>query len=1083
MLNSFPSSPSLSLFLQTLGDNSEIVLDKMIEGPKAFLSALIYHKLNRPLIILTGVERSDGFLENLQTFTNRKIEEFPAWEIANDNPIFNSDVIGKRFQILSTLTKQNSKEIIFCPLQAALQYVVSPEVLKENTLFFAVNTECDFTKLISSLPPIGYTKVPLVVEKGQFAVRGGLIDIFPNHSLAPYRLEFFGDEITEIRSFDPESQQSQVQVSHFHLFPTDELSLLKQGKIDFFSYLLPDTIIFIDDLLSLEDKYSTLHKTLSVLPFFFSVESLFTISTKFSRVYCTSSPIEKLSANTIPVEKSATVTFEMFNQSFTALTMSMPFHEWREYADPSLDLERKFALLEILKDNFPTSYTLYVYTNSDAERAALQKYFDAQKISSRFPIKYIMGYLTTGFILSDAKLAVISYAEVAQRFIVHRQKMRPSHRHVIFTAHELEIGEYVVHLHNGVGKFLGIEKQINLGGEETEFFIIEYANQSRLYVPLTQAHLISKYLGINRAHPKLHTLGTKKWQNTKVRTEKAIIGYAKDLLEIQAKRDYIGGFAYPEDSREMHLFEEDFPFDLTEDQQTAVDTIKRIMQSPRAMDLLLCGDVGYGKTEVAMRAAFKAIYDGKKQVAVLVPTTILALQHFQTFSDRMINFPIRIGMLSRGVSTQEATRVVTQLAEGRLDLVIGTHRLLSKDIVFHNLGLLIIDEEQRFGVKAKENIKKYTIGIDCITLSATPIPRTLYFSLVGARDIAVINTPPQDRVSIKTIISETDNEVIRGALLREFLRGGQSYFIHNRVATIHKRAQTIQTLIPEAKIGMVHGQLDTDLVDAIFHKFREGELDILIATTILENGVDIPNANTILIDRSDRFGLSELYQLRGRVGRWNKTAYAYFLLPPKRVVSQITRQRLQALVESSGFGGGMKLALKDLEIRGAGDILGTKQSGHVMALGFHLYCKLLKQTIQSLQKKRTPQFIETRIEHPFNVNIPESYIQESKLRLEFYYRFGEVADLEESEKIFNELCDRFGTAPLSVQWLYYLTRIRIFAEQNHCIHIYIGKDFFYIKKRYPKIDKKVQRPLPNILTPKKLEKIVSSLVNDISIQV
>lgn len=1081
MLNNFPISPSINHFLRTLGHNSQIVLGKMLEGPKAFLSALIYHNLNRPIIILTGVERSHSFLDNLKTFIDRKIEEFPAWEIVDGTPIFNPDVIGKRFEILSNLSKQNSKEIIFCPLQAALQYVISPEVLKQNTLSFSVHTECDFAKLIASLPSLGYTKVPLVLEKGQFAVRGGLIDIFPNHSLSPYRLEFFGDEITEIRAFDPESQQSQAEVSNFSLFPTDESSLLKTGKTDFFFYLIPDTVVIFDDLLSIEDKYSTLHKTLSSLSFFFSIESLFTTLKKFSRIYCTPLPIEKLSDKPISIEKSATTTFEMFNQSFTATTLTMPFHEWREYADPSLDLEKKFALLDILKDNFPTSYTLYVYTNSDAERATLQKYFDAQKISSRFPIQFIVGYLTTGFILSDAKFAVISYAEVAQRFIVHRQKMRPPHRHTISTVHELEIGEYVVHLHNGVGKFLGIEKQANLAGEETEFFILEYANQSRLYVPLTQAHLISKYLGINRIHPKLHTLGTKKWQNTKARTEKAIVGYAKDLLEIQAKRDYIGGFTYPEDSPDIHLFEEDFPFDLTEDQQTAIDTIKQIMQSPRAMDLLLCGDVGYGKTEVAMRAAFKAIYDGKKQVAVLVPTTILALQHFQTFSERMMNFPICIGMLSRGVSMPEVARVVKELANGDLNLVIGTHRLLSQDIAFHNLGLLIIDEEQRFGVKAKENIKKYTIGIDCITLSATPIPRTLYFSLVGARDIAVINTPPQDRVPIKTIISETDNQVIRGALLREFLRGGQSYFIHNRVATIHKRAQTVQTLIPEAKIGIVHGQLDTDSIDAIFHRFREGELDILIATTILENGVDIPNANTILIDRSDMFGLSELYQLRGRVGRWNRPAYAYFLLPPKRMISQITSQRLQALVESSGFGGGMKLALRDLEIRGAGDILGTKQSGHVMALGFHLYCKLLKQTIQSLQKKRTPQFIETRIEHPFNVNIPENYIQESKLRLEFYHRFGEVADLDESEKIFDELRDRFGSPPISAEWLYYLTRIRIVAEQNNCTHVYIGKDFFYIKKRYPKIDRKVQRPLPNILSPKKLEKIVSSLVNDISI--
>ncbi|MGL4348835.1 MAG: transcription-repair coupling factor [Chlamydiales bacterium] len=1081
MLNDFPTSPSISHFLQTIQEKPEIILEKILEGPKAFLSSLIYTKLNKPIVIISGSEKISGFIDNMKTFTGKKIWEFPAWEIIDKEPISNLDIVGKRFELLSILSKNSTKEIILCPLQAAMQYVVSKEILIQNTFSFAVNTECDFEKLSSFFPSIGYKKVSLVVEKGQFALRGGIIDIFPSHTLTPYRLEFFGDEITEIRSFDPESQKSESQVSCLSLFPADETTLIKMEKTDFFSYLSRETILIFEDLLSIEDKYSTIHKTLSSLPFFFSLQSLFSKIQNFSRIYCTELSIEKISGK--PIANESVVTFEMFNQSLSATHLSFPFHGWREYADPSLDLEKKFALLDILKENFPTSYTLYIYTYSDAERQALQKYLDAQKISSKFPIHFIIGYLTSGFILSDAKFAIISYAEVTQRFVVHREKMRSVHRHTISTFHELEIGEYVVHLYNGVGKFLGMEKQINHAGQEVEFFILEYANASRLYVPITQSHLISRYLGISKAHPKLHTLGTKKWQNTKVRTEKAIIGYAKDLLEIQAKRDYIGGFSYPKDSEDMHLFEEDFPFNLTEDQKTAVDTIKQIMESPRAMDLLLCGDVGYGKTEVAMRAAFKAIFDGKKQVAVLVPTTILALQHFQTFTDRMTNFPIRIGMLSRGVTAQQTKKVLKELADGSLDLVVGTHRLLSKDIIFHNLGLLIIDEEQRFGVKAKENMKKYTVGVDCITLSATPIPRTLYFSLVGARDLAVINTPPQDRVPIKTIISETDNEVIRGALLREFMRDGQSYFIHNRIESIHRRAQAIQTLIPEAKIGIVHGQLDPDSTDDIFHKFKEGKLDILIATTILENGVDIPNANTILIDRSDRFGLSELYQLRGRVGRWNRLAYAYFLIPPKRVMSEVTGQRLQALVESSGFGGGMKLALKDLEIRGAGDILGTKQSGHVMALGFHLYCKLLKQTIQSLQKNRMPLFIETKIEHPFDVTIPENYIQESNIRLEFYHRFGEAAELDESAKIFDELRDRFGTPPISIEWLYHLTRIRIIAEQKDCIHIYIGKDSFYVKKRYPKTIRKVQRPLPNILTPKKLEEIVSFLIKDISVQI
>lgn len=1082
MLNDFPTSPSISHFLQTLQQSSEILIEKILPCPKAFLASLIYTKLNRTIVIISGNEKGLASTDNLKTFTSKKIWELSGWEIIDREPIANLDSIGKRFEVLSILAKNNKlNEIIFCPLQAALQYVVSPEILEKNTFSFSVNTECDFASLSSFLPSIGYTKVSLVVEKGQFALRGGIIDIFPSHTLTPYRLEFFGDEITDIRAFDPESQKSQEQVSSFSLFPAEESSLLKMGKSDFLSYLPTDTIFIFDDLLSIEDKYATLHKTLSSHPFFFSLPALFHKLENFSRIYCTEWSIEKISGK--PVSNQSVIPFEIANQTLSATKLSFPFHGWRDYADPSLDLEKKFALLDILQENFPPSYTLYIYTHSEAERQALQKHLDAKKISSKFPIHFRTGYLTSGFVLSDAKFAIISYAEVTQRFLVHREKMRTVHRHTISTFHELEVGEYVVHLYNGIGKFLGIEKKINHAGQEAEFFILEYANESRLYVPITQSHLISRYLGINKVHPKLHTLGTKKWQNTKLRTEKAIVGYAKDLLEIQAKRDYIGGFSYPKDSHNIYLFEQDFPFDLTEDQKIAVDTIKQIMESPRAMDLLLCGDVGYGKTEVAMRAAFKAIMDGKKQVAVLVPTTILALQHLQTFSDRMTNFPIRIGMLSRGVTAQETKKILRELADGSLDLIIGTHRLLSKDIIFHNLGLLIIDEEQRFGVKAKENIKKYAVGVDCITLSATPIPRTLYFSLVGARDLAVINTPPQDRVPIKTIISETDNEVIRAALLREFLRDGQSYFIHNRVASIHRRAQAIQTLIPDAKIGIVHGQMDPDQTDAIFQEFREGKLDILVATTILENGVDIPNANTILIDRADRFGLSELYQLRGRVGRWNRPAYAYFLVPPRRVISQITTQRLQALVESSGFGGGMKLALKDLEIRGAGDILGTKQSGHVMALGFHLYCKLLKQTIQSLQKNRIPQFMETKIEHSFDVTIPENYIQESNIRLEFYHRFGEAADLASCANIFDELCDRFGSPPTSIEWLYYLTRIRIVAEQNDCIHIYLGKDSFYVKKRYPKTVRKVQRPLPNILTPKKLEEIVSSLIKDMSTQV
>ncbi len=643
---------------------------------------------------------------------------------------------------------------------------------------------------------------------------------------------------------------------------------------------------------------------------------------------------------------------------------------------------------------------------------------------------FLRGYLSSGLALPEEKLIVLPYAEITQRYKIRRQKQRSTYHTVPSEIFDLAPGEMVVHYNHGIGKFLGIEKKPDHQGMMTEFMTVEYADNGKLYVPLNQSYLISKYIGASDELPRLHALGNNRWKNTREKTEVAIREYATDLLQMYAKREIVGGFSYAPDSDMLHDFEEDFPYVETEDQLQSIAAIKSDMVEKKCMDRLICGDVGYGKTEVAMRAAFKAVVDGGKQVALLVPTTVLAMQHYESFCERMANFPVNIGVLSRFRTPKQIRETLKSIAEGGVDIVIGTHRIISDDVIFKDLGLVIIDEEQRFGVKAKEHLKKVKAGVDCLTLSATPIPRTLYLSLIGARDMSVISTPPQDRLPITTTITESSEHLFRTALLRELARDGQAYIIHNRVETIFELASKITKLLPQARVVVCHGQMSADEIDRVFHAFKSGQADILVATTIIENGIDIPNANTILIDRADQFGLADLYQLRGRVGRWNRRAYAYFLVRNQRALPELTRKRLNALAESSGYGGGMKLAMRDLEIRGAGNILGTEQSGQVASIGFHLYCKMLKRTIQTLQGKIAAGAVDARIELYLDARVPEEYIAEMNLRLDIYRRLGEANNYEEIDAIFDEVKDRFGPLPDPCLWLYHLTRLKIFASQN-----------------------------------------------------
>lgn len=1034
MIDLLFTSPFFPKLKDCILQEKAIVIEKLNDMAKSTILSYLHQQLNFDVLIISQGNRESRLVDDLRFFKTT-ILEFPSWEALPEEGIPPSlDIIGRRMEVLNELYHHQGPKIVTAPLQALLQKTPSPKEIKK--VCFKKGQEISFENIRSQLEEMGYSLAKVVQDKGQFAIRGGIIDLFPITAFSPYRMEFFGDEITEIKLFDPMSQHSVEKVQSFDVFPCSEI---KNHSSDSYllDYLRPNLLVVFDDPVSIEDAYYSLKKLIdslgsTILPLENFLES---IQSKH-QLFFLDHTVEEIGGS-IRQEKSGRkfyvdakaqkVDFELFNHRFSSSLIHVPFHSLSSFFDLS-STTTEAQQLE-LKDKIKEyqDYKIWFTASTELEIESLKKQFSLQTISQS---ESLIGYLSTGLVIEEPKLIVISYAEFFNRFKITRKKWRNTYHTPLSDFHQLSPGDYVVHLHSGVGKFLGIEKQKNHLGQESEFLILEYSGNSKLFVPINQSHLVSRYIGIKEEKPELHTLGTQKWTKAKVLAQKAIIGYAKDLLQMQAERQVKGGFIYPADSEIMKAFEAEFPYQETDDQLKAIQDIKNDMQSTKAMDRLLCGDVGYGKTEVAMRAAFKAVVDGKKQVAVLVPTTILAIQHYETFKQRMASFSIHVEVICRFKTAKETKAILEKLHNGKVDILIGTQRLLSQDVHFKELGMVIIDEEQRFGVRAKEKLKKIKVGVDCLTMSATPIPRTLYFSLISAKELSVINSPPHDRLPIKTIICDKDDAVIQQALLRELSRDGQAYFIHNRVESIFAEADKLKKLLPAAKVQVVHGQMDPDDIDIAFHTFKSGEADVLVATSIVENGIDIPNANTIIIDRSEQFGISDLYQLRGRVGRHNKPSYAYFMTPKFQRLQESTQKRLKALVESSGFGGGMKLAMLDLEIRGAGDILGTQQSGHVSTIGFHLYCKLLKKTMDAMMKKKPTTFIETKIEFPFIAKIPEYYLPDTSLRLEFYHRLGEASSSEEIEEITSELKDRFGSYPIEVDWLKSLTKIKIKAAER-----------------------------------------------------
>lgn len=1092
MLKGFQQSERIAALQHALQNQDLLLIEELWNAPKALIAAIAQHATNKHLLILTGASQEEVRLfHDFSLFTDRPVVDFPSWEtLPSENIPPSPDIVGERYQVLRKLMISSEPHIILTSLQACLQKLISPSVFQQLFLSLKPGKSPSFEHLIQQLITMGYQRRPVASDKGEFAVRGGIIDVFPVSSPDPFRLEFWGDDLESLRIYDPIGQKSIRTVEEVEIPPGVELEFFNQqspqGSI--FDYLGPQTLVIFDDLLALEDRYASLISLGGKNKAFFSIEELLDQLEPMQKIFWSSKPMEELSEVHVHKEKGTSsfysqqtafhhISFQMFNRDWTVKRWRHPFNTITGYlfapeeGEPSGE-----EIMMRLSHLANRSCELHFLCVNESEESNLNRRILDSSIKLPKHTHFHLGYLSSGLVIQDIDYILFPLTEITHRYKIRRQKLRSTYHTSPAETYDLLSGDMVVHLNNGIGRYLGMENRPNHLGIPSEFLTIEYADNAKLYVPLNQANLITKYIGSNEEKPKLHSLGSQRWKKTREQTERAILGYAADLLQNYAQRALAQGFVYPSDSSDMNSFEEEFPFVETEDQLLAISNIKQDMMSPKAMDRLICGDVGYGKTEVAMRAAFKAVIDGRKQVAVLVPTTVLAMQHYENFVERMSNFPIQVGVLSRFRTAKQIQETLEGLSKGTVDIVIGTHRIISDDVKFNNLGLVIIDEEQRFGVKAKEHLKKIKVGVDCLTLSATPIPRTLYMSLIGARDMSVINTPPQDRLPIKTIIAEPADQVIQSALLRELSRDGQAFIIHNRVESIYSVANRVKKLLPQARVIVAHGQMHNDDIDLAFHAFKNGNADILIATTIVENGIDIPNANTILIDRADQFGLATLYQLRGRVGRWNRRAYAYFLVPNLRSLPEISRKRLQALAEASGYGGGMEVAKRDLEIRGAGDILGTEQSGHVSSIGFHLYCKLLKRTIQTLQGKIPSIIIDAKIEFPIDARLPESYVNEVSLRMEIYQRLGEALSLEEVDQIWDEVQDRFGPPPESAQWLYHYTRLRVFSSQHGYTLLKQEKLSLTIERRKGK-DSTVRKILaPKYKTPQEMEtKIIAEL--------
>ena len=974
------------------------------------LAGAVARELKRPLLFVTAhLEEADEARDDFELFLGQAPELLSAFETTPGEGAASNEIHAERVRLCSLLQDQGENEpgIIVSPIQALMQSVPDPDALQADMFTLTVSQEQDPRKLADWLVDHGFTRLDLVETPGDFALRGDILDIWPPAEPDPYRLDFFDDTIESIRRIDIGTQRSRQSFDTVRVAGLGSVSKKKSqkanryagGKItSFLSYLPPETIVAFNEPVEIQELGNTfwdrLNRPTSMMP----VDKVYQRSGAFAQLHLYNLPA---AAGEPPIRFGARSLTRFETKTTEAL---------QELAD--LAAERHVVL----------------YCDNEPERERFIELWNSTIGERPASLELTIGLMHHGFDWPEGHLAVVGHHELFHRY-QQRRRMRKVHAaRPIESWLDLREGDYVVHVTNGIARFCGMRiMQKGTSGKTEEYLTLEFADNAKLYVPVTQIDLVQKYIGAAGIQPQLSKLGGTRWAKTKEKVEESVNELATELLRIQARRASQAGIPYPDDTIWQREFEGSFIYTETEDQLTALAEIKRSMRKEQPMDLLLCGDVGYGKTELAMRAAFKAIEYGK-QVAVLVPTTILAEQHERTFRERFADYPFMIEGLSRFKTPKQQKSVLERTRKGQVDVLIGTHRLLSKDIHFKDLGLLVVDEEQRFGVEHKERIKRLRSSVDILTMSATPIPRTLHMSLLGIRDISSLTTPPMDRRSIVTRVSHWQDPLIREAILREMNRDGQVYFVHNFVYDIESFADRVQQLVPEARIVVGHGQMKQHGLEKVMRQFLLHEADVLISTTIIESGLDIPNCNTILIDRADRFGLSELHQLRGRVGRYKHRAYCYLLLSPGKPITSTAARRLKAIEEFSDLGAGFRIAMRDLEIRGAGNILGSEQSGHIAAVGYELYCQLLEDAIKDIKNEPIDAFEPVHLELKVPAHIPRHYIDSDRQRMEIYRRLARCRTRSELTQLESDIKDAFGNYPEPVQTLLDLAEIRVLAQ-------------------------------------------------------
>ncbi len=1044
-----------------------VQLSHVIQSAQPFLAVIVAQAWHRPSprqpepakstiwILCPTVHSQELIYESLLNWQPDALFLPEAEFAAAENVLPDPEIAAERLAVLMELGRASSQHVVVATRASLEQAAPKHITLESGVSRLQRGAALEMENLIKRLAGTGYERVAQVTTRGQFAVRGGIVDLYSWQRPMPFRIEFFEDQIESLREFDIDTQTSVRDLKSVDV-------LLDQGALEQSSQVRhyvrgDDLVIDIEP-----EETSTAH-------------------VQISEGWIENGP-------------------EDFRGAFQDCDIG-------EFAVGDLVLAeaKRAQFIERLREwqRINARIAIYFQTEGEIER------FREIMAGSLEGVDFVEGTLARGFCFPAANLVVLSAAELFGRFAAHpRRRLRRAERNraqIDFS--ELNQGDLVVHLEHGIGRFMGLQK-IPVGqahrvpdADRTEFasgavalqrqakpqevLVLEFADEAKLYVPLEQAYLVSRYVGAGKKSPPLSSLGNGKWARAKIKAAASIFDYAGKMLAVQAQRETHAGYGFAPDSRWQAEFEHSFPFRETPDQMKAIIDTKMDMERPRPMDRLICGDVGFGKTEIAVRAAFKAVMDGK-QVAVLAPTTVLAQQHFEVFRQRMLDYPVRIEMLSRFRSQSEQKKVLQLLREGGVDIVIGTHRLISGDVVFKDLGLVVIDEEQRFGVLHKEKFKELFKLVDVLTLSATPIPRTLYLSLVGVKDMSTIETPPLNRLPVETVVSAYDERLIRAAIDRELERQGQVFFLHNRVASIQRVRDRIVDLCPAARVEIGHGQMDADELEGVMSRFIAGKIDVLVCTTIIESGLDIPNANTIIIDRADQFGLADLYQLRGRVGRAEHKAYAYLLLPREMMTVGAARKRISAIKQYSSLGAGFRIAMRDLEIRGAGSILGTAQSGHIVAIGFDLYCQLLKQAVAQLKGKK-PRF---RLDVDLNLDfvasneaefvptpntsgrrpassasqipafIPITYISDPSLRIRAYREVAEVTTNEQLQRLSRDWRDRFGPLPQAVDNLFGLIEIKLAAAKLGITRVEVreGKlmltrrgDFILVAGKFPRL--------------------------------